>query len=142
MYHQMKECIICKKLLPISSFYKKRNDCRGCCRKRIKVWRTKNQKKYRKIHARFCAKYYRQLKDLRDSILSLNPCIVCQEKRVGCLDFHHVDPSKKDICIRSCHSPKKIMREVVKCTVLCANCHRLYHLGQVTLPVITPLKLS
>lgn len=34
------------------------------------------------------------------------------------------------------------MREVVKCTVLCANCHRLYHLGQVILPSIPQLNLT
>lgn len=138
----MKKCIICKNSLPASSFYKKRNDCRACCRKRTKTWETKNPEKSKAVHTRCCARYYRQLTDLRNNILSSNPCIVCQEKRVGCLDFHHVDPSTKEICIRSCHSLKKIMREVVKCTVLCANCHRLYHLGQVTLPTIKPLNLT
>ena len=45
------------------------------------------------------------------------------------MEFHHRDPSKKDNSISSMltHSWKRIVREIEKCDVLCANCHRILH---------------
>ena len=56
-------------------------------------------------------------------------CVSCNEKDWRCLDFHHTDPSKKSQHIsRLVHfhhaSIKKILEEIEKCIVLCANCHR------------------
>lgn len=54
------------------------------------------------------------------------------------LDFHHIDPTVKE------HGLSKINRyafnektrdEINKCTVLCANCHRALHAGQVMKPL-------
>lgn len=47
------------------------------------------------------------------------------------LDFHHLDPSKKDFNISGSHarSWSKIEGELKKCVLLCANCHREIHTG-------------
>ena len=48
-------------------------------------------------------------------------------------DFHHLDPSKKDVGITSAmnkRSLKRILEEVEKCILLCANCHRVEHAGE------------
>lgn len=43
-----------------------------------------------------------------------------------CLDFHHVDPKSKLFSIGAAlRTMAAIKREVVKCTVLCAVCHRM-----------------
>lgn len=45
-------------------------------------------------------------------------------------DFHHRDPSKKDITIskhRLCFA--SIKKELDKCDLYCANCHRIIHYG-------------
>ncbi len=56
-------------------------------------------------------------------------CITCGENRPQCLDFHHED--EKTETIANVHnrgwSWKKILEEIQKCTVLCANCHRILH---------------
>jgi predicted HNH restriction endonuclease len=47
---------------------------------------------------------------------------------IGALEFHHTDPTKKDMTIAG--SGKKwetIKKEVEKCILLCANCHRELH---------------
>ena len=66
-------------------------------------------------------------------------CIKCSESYVGCLDFHHVDQSSKiNDMSKILHngSIKKLIEEMLKCVVLCANCHRKVHGGILT--VIEP----
>ena len=57
-----------------------------------------------------------------------NPCVECGESDPRVLDFDHLDPSTKKYNIArmlSGHAGwKKIMSEIEKCRVLCANCHR------------------
>lgn len=45
------------------------------------------------------------------------------------LDFHHLDPNKKDFTISSYAnlSIKKLKEETDKCVLVCANCHREIH---------------
>lgn len=58
-------------------------------------------------------------------------CTECGENHPACLDFHHVDPSTKDKAVSHMlakkYSKKRILSEVEKCIVLCANCHRKHH---------------
>jgi hypothetical protein len=58
-------------------------------------------------------------------------CCECGENHPACLDFHHMDPTKKEIEISSfinnTYSINTIMEEIEKCMVLCANCHRKLH---------------
>ena len=48
---------------------------------------------------------------------------------VASLDFHHLDPTKKDINLGSASSVETLRREAKKCILLCANCHRSLHFG-------------
>lgn len=54
---------------------------------------------------------------------------------VDILDFHHCDPDQKnDSVSRMINCSKNIIaKEVNKCVVLCCNCHRLAHIGQIKL---------
>ena len=58
-------------------------------------------------------------------------CEICGESRTPCLDFHHKDPSSKEFGFGKAVShfmPRgKILKEIEKCVVLCANCHRMEH---------------
>jgi len=47
-------------------------------------------------------------------------------------DFHHVDPTTKEHEPKNLHSSKweTLRKELDKCVVLCANCHRLRHVNQ------------
>ena len=48
---------------------------------------------------------------------------------VQALDFNHRDPSMKEGNLASLYinaGKEKLMEEVAKCDVLCANCHRIY----------------
>lgn len=58
-------------------------------------------------------------------------CIKCGENHPAALTFHHRDPSVKEIgisrAISNRASKKKIIEEIEKCDVLCANCHLKLH---------------
>ena len=46
------------------------------------------------------------------------------------LEFHHLDPAKKDFAIYSkgyTRSWQKVKVELDKCMIVCANCHRELH---------------
>jgi hypothetical protein len=55
-------------------------------------------------------------------------CVRCgYNKCISALEFHHRDPSKKDFGIAksgNCVAWEKILVELDKCDLLCANCHR------------------
>lgn len=58
-------------------------------------------------------------------------CSSCGETDVVCLDFHHRNPKAKEcgigLAIRKGWSVARVAREIAKCDVLCANCHRKAH---------------
>jgi len=58
-------------------------------------------------------------------------CERCGESDPVCLHFHHVDPAKKAITLADAipngWSRSRILAEVARCRVLCANCHAKCH---------------
>lgn len=57
-------------------------------------------------------------------------CTQCGFNHPAALDFHHTNPSEKENLVSAlvsngCYAAA--MREVQKCVVLCANCHRVLH---------------
>lgn len=63
---------------------------------------------------------------LREYLLQ-HPCVDCKESDIVVLQFDHTDPSLKVSNIanmlRDNASISRIMREIEKCEVRCANCH-------------------
>lgn len=57
-------------------------------------------------------------------------CARCSENHIACMDFHHIDPSEKEYEVSKLVSNgmyTKAYKEIKKCIVLCANCHRKHH---------------
>ena len=58
-------------------------------------------------------------------------CQGCGENHPATLDFHHRNPSEKEVSITDAvhngWSIEHLQREIKKCDVLCANCHRRLH---------------
>ena len=95
------------------------------------VWYPKNRQKH-------IAAVHKNRDEQRDVIRLLiaehkTCCKICGENERVCLDFHHVDPSKKHLDIsqmyRAGWSKRRILDEIAKCVILCSNCHRKYHAG-------------
>lgn len=68
-----------------------------------------------------------QLRELKGSL----SCQLCGTSDPAVLDFHHRDPSTKEITIANAArlgwGKQRLMEEIAKCDVLCANCHRKTH---------------
>ena len=57
-------------------------------------------------------------------------CVNCGFNNPAALDFHHEDPSTKEGSVHTYISGgqfAKAYKELKKCIVLCANCHRIHH---------------
>lgn len=108
-----------------------------------KEWKEQNKDKLRESRR----KYYQANKEtekarinartkelaawLQDYKSTLS-CAVCGENHPATLDFHHRDPSEKETTVagianRKGWSKERILSEIAKCDVLCANCHRKLH---------------
>lgn len=105
----LKSCNVCKVCKKEFKDYqgKKRARC-GPCNTKIRRYRTKEA----------AIKYLG------------GKCKKC--KWVGnqsAFEFHHLDPSKKDFTIGavSNKSWESIIKEIDKCELLCANCHKIIH---------------
>jgi len=56
-------------------------------------------------------------------------CQVCGLVDDTCVyDFHHTDPSTKEFMIADRKSFGKVKKELDKCIMVCANCHRKIHI--------------
>ena len=116
---ETKVCTKCKRELPIDDFN----------------WRDKNKGTRRSeckyCHTAFMKQIYDDKKSFVANIKAHIRCQKCGEKREYTLDFHHIDPNEKESDIVRMTSNKyridKVLDEIAKCIVLCANCHREFH---------------
>lgn len=58
-------------------------------------------------------------------------CCKCgYDRYIGALEFHHINPEEKDFVVsKNTMSWEKMKKELDKCEMLCANCHREIHAG-------------
>jgi hypothetical protein len=87
--------------------------------------RVKAVTKRRKILMRKAVKY----KGDQCEICGYNKCI-------NALEFHHINPEEKEFGLSTrglTRSWDKIKKEIDKCVLLCANCHREVHAGLINL---------
>lgn len=113
-------CKHCKKEHPIE-YFERADTVKG------KIYRRWSCKDCRKIEKRIISL---QKKDIILNIKKKLSCEKCGESKFYMLDFHHKDPSKKEgnIGTMTCSwSEEKIIEEIEKCNVLCANHHRELH---------------
>lgn len=57
-------------------------------------------------------------------------CSICgYDKCISALQFHHLDPSQKEITISTSNnvSYARMKKEAEKCILVCANCHAEIH---------------
>jgi predicted HNH restriction endonuclease len=90
------------------------------------------QKYYIKNKKEIIKKAKERRMELRDYVIKLKestPCKDCHKKfPFYVMDFDHRDPRKKILgipqLVANC-SKKKLLKEIKKCDIVCANCHRI-----------------
>jgi hypothetical protein len=96
------------------------------------VWYPKNKEKRLLLGRQYKQRNIQRFQDWK----KLQECKICREKETVCLDLHHLDPEAKDFTVSTkvCSTSwEKLLIEINKCVVLCANCHRKVHAGIVQL---------
>ena len=91
---------------------------------------------YRRRDCKLCRQEIREERrqKMRDWFEEFRQDLKCKECGVSefyLLDFHHRDPKEKEmevsIAVTSGWGKKRILEEIAKCDIYCANCHRRYH---------------
>lgn len=120
-----KQCVKCGNWKNLEDFpkdrralYQVKNKCRICT----------NESRNKNKHNGLSAIYQEVLQNIKVK----NGCCVCGIKETipALYDFHHIDKESKLFAISSItnkHSLEEIVKELNKCAVLCANCHRKTH---------------
>lgn len=132
----MKICTICLQDKHIDDFNKKSTSKDGLqrhCRECSKVNAKKHYYNNRPHEITRIKNRQNEIASKFNEYKSKLCCNCCEETETCCLDFHHRDPSMKDFNIsyasRQGYSWERLMEEVGKCLVVCANCHRKIHSG-------------
>ena len=141
----MKKCGKCKVEYTEQNFYKDSHrkdglswDCKKCSSKKHKQytknsdvpkqcarrWRTNNKLK----NLEHKKQLYQKVKLFQQTYLKRNPCD-CGVSDLECLDYHHIDQKTLKKRIPAIHTFNKSIEEMIKCIVVCANCHRKIHAG-------------
>jgi hypothetical protein len=98
-------------------------------KKYVKDWRNKNSESLKQTWREQKVQNNRNKRNLILEIKKKGFCSKCNDSRWFVLDFHHVDPSQKlfDLGEGTKFGKNKILNEIKKCVLLCANCHREFH---------------
>lgn len=117
-------CSCCKKEKPKEEFYtrsRNKSNIQSICKEC-------NKKKYNKNRNEKALKEKYDLLLLKGGKCSNCGLEVTLDNTVV-FDFHHLDENTKTFSITTSRNTKKedLYTEIEKCTILCANCHRLYH---------------
>ena len=144
-------CPNCNKLKQIEDYHKNKaridghdSYCKTCKKQKIKEYRQTPQGK--KIARKAAIKWQQSNKDYTNAYQT-EYCLKNKTKAIeylgGCCnicklsflyviyDFHHRNPIEKDFhpAAMFTRSWKTIQKELDKCDLLCANCHRVVHHG-------------
>jgi len=130
-----KPCCTCKKEIPINEYswkIKKRGKrsakCKDCTNKYSRQHYKDNIDDYVARTRNNTARYKENNRQLVYEFKLSNPCTSCGESNPIVLEFDHIDPKtkKNDISTMAAHgySIATLEKEIEKCIILCANCHR------------------
>lgn len=96
--------------------------------KNNKQWQKNNREKRKE----YFKKRYQKMKQFIDDYKLSKGCAICGYKKYAeVLEFHHNNRDKEfSIGGMKNYTLKKIKKEMEKCVLLCANCHRELHIKE------------
>ncbi len=117
----------------LSRLERRRSHCKSCERQQATAYYRLNPRLYSDRARAFNKKKYQQRKAEMNAIRQRDGCLFCGEKTLCVLDFHHIKGRSKHggkVMARAANcSDKQFKKELKRCVVVCANCHRKVHAG-------------
>jgi hypothetical protein len=123
----MRKCGKCNEEKEDNFFYKhKKKGYQSYCKECNKLWVRDRYKRNKEYYDKKNKDNIKRNKKFVLDYLNKNPCIDCGESDPIVLDFDHIRDKKDTICklIRKMCCIDRIIEEINKCEVRCANCHR------------------
>ena len=129
------KCTVCKLSKPEEDFYWqykskgiRSKNCKKCSNHFTKKWYWNNRERCLQKKKEWSKKRKLAIKQYLYEYMSKHPCIACKENDPVVLEFHHKNKQEKEYTVAnmaiSSFNLERIKKEVAKCEVLCANCHR------------------
>lgn len=132
-----KICTLCKRPGEFNKNPSKRgglsNVCRTCNRKNSTEYYVKNKKRIRALNTRNKVVNKKEGQQKILAYLADHPCIDCGEPDPVVLEFDHIRGKKVatvGALLATGYKWNRILAEIEKCEVRCANCHRRRHFSK------------
>lgn len=128
-----KKCTICLEIKSATDFNKNKSKkdglnslCKECSRIRSKQYYAENKTIHVKNVGMRCRHQRYKNREFVLEYLKTHPCVVCNETDPVVLEFNHLRDKKENISRMWAQgfALSSIKKEIEKCEVLCANCHR------------------
>jgi uncharacterized Zn finger protein len=131
----MQKCRDCGETKPWIEFNKNKAKKSGYgtkCRECMKIYRHKHYRENKERLREEITTRKNYIKEWFREYKKTLSCSQCGFSHPAALDFHHTrDKENLVSMMASCgHSKQRILDEVAKCEILCANCHRIHHYEQ------------
>lgn len=129
----MKKCCKCKKEknekefnFKNKAFEIREKACKECTRAEVRQHYVKNRQYYLEKSIKRNRSQRKIIKEYVYQYLTAHPCIDCGEKDPVVLEFDHISNKSENVSsfIQKNYPVVKIKREIEKCEIRCANCHR------------------
>lgn len=129
----MKRCTICKQERPVTEFNKRKRSadglqphCRACNRERSQAYYAANNEHHKEVVTLRKTKTILENKQRIWDFLASHPCVDCGEDDPVVLEFDHLRDKDRAIssAVHNGWGWERLVREMKKCEVRCANCHR------------------
>jgi hypothetical protein len=126
-------CSVCKKEKgpeqfnwKIKKLKTRQSACRECCKIRNKKYYLENREYFKKKSRINNRKSQVRLHQYILEYFLKHPCVDCGEKDPRVLDFDHLKDKYRNISamVKAQVSHSRLNKEIEKCEVRCANCHR------------------
>lgn len=119
-----KICCRCKQNLALEAFAKKGESLQPACRKCHSDYSKSHYIKHKEYYAKKRLLQQKKVRDVVKKIKEENPCKDCnQHFPYYVMDFDHI--GYKDFNVSRVKGLKATLKEISKCEVVCANCHRI-----------------
>lgn len=130
----MKKCNKCSETKSLNEFHKNsakpdgvQSACKRCRKKENAVYYTNTVEQHYESRTRFRKKTLNSNRELVMGYLLTHPCVDCGTDDWRVLQFDHVGDNKLFNIAEQMQSAssEKMLAEIAKCEVRCANCHQI-----------------